>query len=99
MGLHFLSGCLTARCSCRKKGKKCTEGCECKHCGNLTANSEIDEVHVALEELVLHEDNNDADDDELGDWIFMETKHICIEADFFDYKFAVTHHSNNLYNA
>ena len=56
----------------QKKSKKCAEGCECKNCGNLTANIEIDEVHVALEELVLHEDNYDADDDELGDWIFMD---------------------------
>jgi len=35
-----VSACSTRRCSCVKKGSKCGPGCNCKNCGNVTANTD-----------------------------------------------------------
>ena len=34
-GCHCKTGCTTARCSCKKRGKTCAEGCECVDCSNV----------------------------------------------------------------
>ena len=33
-GCHCKTGCSSAKCSCRKKGKACAVGCECTNCTN-----------------------------------------------------------------
>ena len=36
-GCQCVTGCDTKRCGCRKNGKLCSAGCNCKNCQNASA--------------------------------------------------------------
>ena len=83
-GCRCITGCLTGRCGCRRKGKKCSEGCECLHCINLpnvnTSGNEDAVIAVALENQA-----NRGDESEFQD--FLEDNPECdSDLSFSDYE-------------
>ena len=62
-GCKCKTGCRTGRCSCKKRGQNCSEGCSCLHCLNLpnmvTENAELEmddsREQTELEELEVDE--------------------------------------------
>ena len=70
-GCKCTTGCRTGQCTCRRKRKDCTEGCQCLNCTNIAShiheNTNIDKLVV--EETYL-EGNDDKDIDEIIDGIF-----------------------------
>ena len=71
-GCKCATGCSTGRCSCRRNGQQCSEGCQCINCSNVTvaaadSNSELTEI--ALEEVTVTEEAQQ-DTEDLMDWVF-----------------------------
>jgi len=75
-GCGCKTGCLTARCKCKKGGNHCGPGCKRLRCCNLPANK------VNIEVLV--EETEDCDSDADDDVDNMETEVDDIMNDIFD---------------
>ena len=77
-GCHCKTGCKTARCGCRKKGKMCAEGCECLNCSNVPCPGEDgdDFYEVSLQESAI-------EDEETMELFFFGERHYleCEESD------------------
>ena len=57
-GCTCKTGCATKRCSCKKNGRSCGAGCECRGCKNLTLEKENDE-YIEQEEDDEQEENDE----------------------------------------
>ena len=70
-GCKCITGCASKRCSCKKKGTYCSEGCECINCCNIHVYTQHnqDDAEVALEEHITLQELHD-DTDDLMDWVF-----------------------------
>ena len=78
-GCSCKKGCKTSRCSCKKKGERCNEGCGCKNCQNINS-TDLDMVDDEFEEIFgsddeVYEDINEEvaevnDDDDDDDTFF-----------------------------
>ena len=72
-GCKCVTGCATGRCSCKKKEKECSEGCQCLNCTNISTGHDKDPEDTEINELVLEESQKTNDEvDELMDWVFGE---------------------------
>ena len=74
-GCHCKAGCRTARCSCKKKGKKCAEGCECFNCSNVTHSGQSNDDNlydVSIEETAMEDDELFEEVEETMQMIFGE---------------------------
>ena len=74
-GCKCVTGSSTGRCSCKRSGKKCAEGCQYKYCSNLACRMEEarDLMEVTLEEDISVVDmcmHTDQDTEELLKWVF-----------------------------
>ena len=80
-GCGCRTGCGTTRwCACKRKGKLCSEGCECTNCLNIQTASHTEQANgdilleVTVEESVTEENETVTDDtdnvDEIMDWVF-----------------------------
>ena len=72
-GCKCITGCKNMICGCRKRGTKCTEGCQCVNCKNqVTAVEEREDlVYVALEETLLTGINRNSDEeDDFAEYVF-----------------------------
>ena len=49
-GCGCKTGCLSARCKCKKGGNYCGPGCKCHRCCNLPANASPDMVNIEVDE-------------------------------------------------
>ena len=56
------TGCKTGRCSCRKKGQTCSEGCSCVNCLNLPVS--VDIVEHFLEDISSSSESESVNDTE-----------------------------------
>ena len=74
-GCKCTTGCSTGRCSCKRKGSLCLEGCECVHCTNMHEQNQSEETDMF--ELGIEEDTftmtTEDQTDELLDWVFGPT--------------------------
>lgn len=55
-GCKCRTGCGTLRCGCKKNGKHCSEGCECKNCSNTATPEPVTDTslhHLSLEEEIV----------------------------------------------
>jgi hypothetical protein len=70
-GCHCKTGCNTARCGCKKRGKTCSEGCECTDCVNSIENASVNSTaqfdDVITEEMEEQEENVSPGDADLSD--------------------------------
>ena len=83
-GCTCKTGCKTKRCRCRKQGRECGAGCECKGCTNITLSHpsthmdeddhEIDEFESDDSELEIEDS-----DEELETEVVTDT--LCYDAD------------------
>ena len=69
-GCGCKTGCQTRQCGCQRKGKKCTEGCNCTNCTNTACQMEISDTmeEASIEEIVT--DAPPEDLDEIMEWVF-----------------------------
>ena len=68
-GCKCATGCVSGRCSCKRKGKLCSEGCQCLNCTNITT---VNDIETDITELVVEENAVDSDVDKVMDWVFGE---------------------------
>ena len=54
------TGCKTMKCSCKKRGRECGSGCECRGCTNLSLSQPIED-----EEDSVYEDDTERNCEEL----------------------------------
>ena len=62
-GCKCVTGCITGRCSCRRKQKECGEGCQCLYCTNINT---VHDKDTEIDELVIEESqghNNEINDE------------------------------------
>ena len=64
-GRKCATGCVSGRCSCKRKGKLCSEGCQCLNCTNITT---VNKIETDIAELVVEENAVDSDVDDVMDW-------------------------------
>ena len=88
---HVLSGCKCRvsscdnRCSCRRKNKSCSEGCECINCTNIekpTPSADSSELNdLAIEEIIETQMTDDLKEqiDEIMEQVFGATTTDCDE--------------------
>lgn len=75
-GCKCTTGCTTARCSCKKNKRQCSEGCSCKHCCNIhTIPEQLLTISNELVSEIASEESSDEDevpDDftDIIDWVF-----------------------------
>ena len=62
-GCGCKTGCLTARCKCKKGGNHCGPGCKCLRCCNLPTNTSQDMVNIEVLVEETEECDSDSDDD------------------------------------
>ena len=61
-GCHCKTGCLSAKCSCKKRRKCCTGGCECLNCSNREEEKRGDELLISAS---VEEEGVENSDEEL----------------------------------
>ena len=67
-GCGCKTGCLSARCKCKKGGNHCGPGCKCIRCCNLPENASLDMVNIEVDETRDCDSDSDGDlDREVGD--------------------------------
>ena len=73
-GCKCVTGCTTGRCSCKRKSKQCSEGCQCLNCTNINAahDGDIEMSELVVEESQVHTNEINDEVDELMDWVFGE---------------------------
>ena len=54
-GCGCKTGCMTARCKCKKSGNHCGPGCTCLGCCNVEASTTQDVMDIELAETLHHE--------------------------------------------
>lgn len=54
-GCGYKTGCMTARCKCKKSGNHCGPGCTCLGCCNVEASTTQDVMDIELAETLHHE--------------------------------------------
>ena len=62
-GCGCKTGCKTKRCSCKKKGKTCGAGCDCRGCTNVTISNPVSQKDEELDELEDDEEDLSEDSD------------------------------------
>ena len=67
-GCSCKTGCETRQCGCKKKNKKCGEGCNCLNCKNAeyTIQShddrEVDLAEISIEEVIADDPPSDIEE-------------------------------------
>ena len=72
-GCKCITGCKNRVCGCRKKGIKCSEGCQCTNCENIASPSHDREelAHITLEEAAVTTQAMDKEgEEEFAEFVF-----------------------------
>ena len=77
-GCQCVTGCDTNRCGCRKNGKLCSAGCNCKNCQNTSAalptNTSISNKQVSITAINEQVSAESRETEDTIDWISHATE-------------------------